>query len=218
MTSIGSLGIGSAGTNNPLASALKAQGLSSDTIEIVTADFEEIRESGAGSGGAGKVDAASVRAALDGKLKDDVASGKISQEDADKVTAALDKMDSAAKGAAAPAGGEAASAGKAGGGGAPSGGGGGSSGESEKTELSRTVTVADGIKTTVITYDDGSTETETSVDLSGDDTAKNAVDDAADPKEKADPAVAAAYGASEADSVEGYLATIEPGSLFDIQA
>lgn len=220
--------IGSTGSNNPLALALKAQGLSGDTIKLVEGDLQAVEESTAAptSKQAPKVDNATVRAALDDKLKADVASGKITQEDADKVNEALDKMDADATNAVS-AGGAAAGAAKAGGAGANGGGGG--SGESEKTEMSRSVTVSNGIKTTVITYTDGTSETETSVDLSDEDTSKNKVDDGDDrsksgdtvkakPEEKSDPSVSDAYGSPGKDTVQDYLSKIEPGTLFEIHA
>lgn len=225
--------IGSIGSNSALTTSLQAQGLSTNAIKLVETDLQQVQTAGGSS--STSVDGATVRAALDQKISDDVASGKLSQDDADKIGKALDQMDGSAtaNGSAttASAGGT-AGAGHAGGG-APAGGGGGG-GSSEKTELSRTVTVSGGIKTTVITYTDGTTETKTTVDVTDKDTsAKGKVEDKdkienkgrADKNGKtsgADTDAKAgdkAVGDPTADpTTQAYLSQIEPGSLFDAYA
>jgi hypothetical protein len=180
------------GSNNPLTSALLAKGLSSDKIKLVEQDLEASVTAATPASGA-KPDNASVRATLDKRIAADVASGKLSKEDAAAISKVLDEADQAsantdkASGSTAPAGGPP----KGG------GGGGGAGGSSEKTELSRTVLITGNIKTTTITYTDGTTETTTGP-ANGE---KSTKDNAA---------------TTSSDSVaSNYLAQIEPGSLID---
>jgi len=217
--------IGSVNSNSALTSSLQAQGLSTDTIKLVATDLRQV-QTAAGSTSS-SVDGATVRAALDQKISDDVASGKLSQDDADKIGKALDQMDGTASAGASASSGT-AQGGKAGGAPPAGGGGGGGGGSSEKTELSRTVTVSGGVKTTVITYTDGTTETKTQVDVTDkDSSAKGKVDDKADGKDKTGAASAAkdakktgasAYDDKTDTTAQDYLAKIEPGSLFDAYA
>ncbi|MFT3966008.1 MAG: hypothetical protein QM690_09020 [Sphingobium sp.] len=195
------MSIGSVGSsNNPLISALRQAGLSSDKIGIVQEDVEEVVANSipAGSG----VDGLTVRQALDAQIAEDVKSGDLSEEDAAKIAKVLDEMEGKAAGETAETagGGEAQGAG----GGGPAGGGGGG-GSTEKTELSRTETVSGGIKTTTITYTDGTTETETSF-VSEPDT-KSAANAA-----KEDTA------SNDIRTAQDYLSKIEPGTLFDAYA
>ncbi|HEX7823200.1 MAG TPA: hypothetical protein VF463_21610 [Sphingobium sp.] len=182
------MSIGAVGSNNPLQSALQAKGLSSKTIAVVQTDMKDVLQTT--SEGGAKPSATDVRARIDARLAEDVASGKISAEDAGAVGQALDKVDPSAadEGASAPSGG--------------TGSGGGGGGESsEKTELSRITLVAGRVKIIIITYTDKTTETKTSVATDND-------------AKTADKSSKTANG-STAQTVKDYLATIEPGSLFD---
>ncbi|HEX7857395.1 MAG TPA: hypothetical protein VF503_27255 [Sphingobium sp.] len=214
------MSIGAVGSNTQLATSLQAAGLSSDKIKLVETDLQQAQQSSTASGSSG-VDSKAVRATLDKQISADVASGKLSQDDADKIGKALDQMDGTTT-----ASGGAGGAGKAGG--PPGGGGGGGGGSTEKTEQSRTVTVAGGVKTTVITYTDGSTETQTAVDFSDADTSSAAKAKKADEPSKTDDAARAGKSgksggssetaASDDKAVQEYLSKIEPGSLFDAYA
>lgn len=218
---IGAASSSTPSSSNPLTSLLQTQGLSASKIDLVETDLDKIlEEAGSNSDPSSKVDAQSVRAALDKAISADVKSGKLSQADADKIGKALDQMDAAAaaqQGAEGPVGSPLSAEGMTG---APGGGAGGGSANSEKTEISRTVTVSGGIKTTVIVYSDGTSDTETSVDFSGQDSkAKPASAAPSDDKDHAAKAVAAEPGtAPQADldpSVKAYLSTIRSGSLFN---
>lgn len=190
------MSVNSVNANGTLSSALQAQGLSADKISLVERDLQKAETSvSGGSGLTIGVDPGAVRAALDKIIADDVASGKLTQADADKIGEGLDAMEAAASSGTAAGGGSAGAAPGAGGGG---GGGGGGSSESEKTELSRTVTVAGGVKTTTILYTDGTSETETAVDLSAQDSTS----------------AASAASASPDKATQDYLTTIQSGSLF----
>jgi hypothetical protein len=189
-------------STNPLLAQLQAQGLSSAKASLVASDMdaaakEVVGKDGAGAGSA--PDKQSVRVALDKRIASDVAAGKLSESDAAEVKKALDEIDGKSP-AAAGGDGEATSDATAKAGGGPrGGGGGGAGGGTQKTERSRTVTVAGAIKTTTITYTDGTSETTTG-------TASNA-----------DEAKYGKQGAADAQSgtAADYLSTIEPGSLFD---
>ncbi|MET0365316.1 MAG: hypothetical protein ABW169_11760 [Sphingobium sp.] len=195
MSSIGSVG---ASGSNAVVSALQSKGLSQDKIKIVEDDLQEAQAGT--STGSQAVDAKAVRAALDSKIADDVASGTLSEEDAATISKALDEMDGTATSGASASGGA-----KGAGGARPAGGGGGGGGGSEeKTELSRTETVSGGVKTTVITYTDGTTETKTTYG-------------ATDTSPKAGSSSASASD-QDADAAQNYLSKIEPGTLFDAYA
>ncbi len=233
--------IGLVSTSNPLASSLAMQGLTSSQIELVEADLDEaLKNAGVDSGQSTSVDMKSVRAALDAAIADDVKKGNLSQDDAGKIGKALDQMDAAATTESVEGG--ASTGGGAPAGGAGGGGGGGASG-SEKTEVSRTVTVSGGVKTTVILYSDGTNDTETSVDLSAKDT-KAASDSSSEtspsetspsetspsetsPSEAGAKSSAATASAAQSQtgsalpsniSVQDYLSTIPSGSLFSAYA
>jgi hypothetical protein len=178
------------GINSALTSTLRSQGLTSAKAQRVSEELtQSIQDS---TDLLGQVDEQAARSKLDEAIAADVASGNLSEQDAATITKTLDEADQAA---AASGGGEspatAASAGPAGG-----GGGGGGGGSEEKTELSRTVIVAGGIKTTLIIYTDGTSETKTV-----------AANGAPDSK----PDTTAADGAKAKD----WLARIEPGTLID---
>lgn len=184
-----------------LPSALAANGLSTAKSKIVEADLATAIKS-AGSGSASII--APVRAALNERMAADVASGKLSQKDADAVNKTLDGMDPASGGAssqgaagttaaepAAQSSTDGESEAKGG------GGGGGGGGAASKTELSRSTVVSGSLETITITYTDGSTTTETeavtgaTVTKPGSDTAKVGANDKA------------------------YAERIEPGSIVD---
>jgi hypothetical protein len=206
------MSIGSIGASAALSSLLQAKGLASDKIDLVEDDLDLAQKASASPTLATSINGGTVRAALDKQISDDVASGKLSEEDAAKIGEALDQLDgktTEAKSGSAPAGGA----------GRPAGGG-GAGGTSEKTELSRVVTVSGGITTTIITYTDGTTETETSVateeDIKSSATKSGKSDDAA--KSKSDAEATAKPGATSDPSVQDYLAQIEPGSILEAYA
>ncbi|TAN65055.1 MAG: suppressor protein [Magnetospirillum sp.] len=101
-----------------------------------------------------------------------------------------------------------------GGGGPPSGGGGGggSDGSSSKSEVSRTSTTQGAVKTTVITYSDGTKETSTSTSTvsASDDATKSSSDALLD--------LLKASSASDTSSAADYLKTLLSGGLVDIKA
>lgn len=209
--SIASLIQSSAYTSN-LTSKLEAAGLSSDKIDLVEDQLEDVVKT-ATEQGSGTTNASAIRSALDAKLEEDVKSGQLSQEDADKITAALDALegdtateDRAAQNAAACGGG---------------GGGGGAGTSSEKTEVSRTETISGNIKTTTITYDDGTTEEETSAASEAE---MAAASGAAEPEKASgtqgsDQQAAKQQGGSLDDTdqkqLAGFLAKFQPGAMFE---
>ena len=200
------------GSSSDLSSMLRTSGLSADKIEIVQKDVEDLQNSTSISvSGAQSLDSESFRKALESRIDSDVEAGKLSEEDGDAVKQALGLNDTGSADGAEGTGSEtadAASEASASGGAGRAGGGGGGGGEAEKAEVSRTETVSKGVKTTVIVYDDGSSETTTS--FTSDPDTKPSSDSGSTTSAEA----AKAYG----QGAEAYLSAIEPGTLFDVQA
>lgn len=193
-----------ASSGSTLASLLQTSGLSADKIKIVEGDLADTRQSLASSMSAsvsGTVDSTAFRAAIDAKIADDVASGKLTAKDAEAVGKALDQIEGAASGASASTDASGAASVTA----AAAGGHGGGGGGDTKTEVSRVETVAGGIMTTVITYSDGSTETQTSVTTDPDTGSTNATS-------------GTKTGKSDEQKAQDYLASLQPGTLFNVMA
>jgi hypothetical protein len=199
--------LGTIGSSTSILKTLETQGLSEPKAKLVQSQIDTATQAASGLSGT-KPEIASVRGALDQKIAADVASGALSQEDAAKVSKTLDDLQAAEGGATAATGAAspttAAATEASGGGAAAGGGGGGGGGSSEKTELSRSVIVTGAMKTTTITYTDGTTTTEVSASTGGD--AKQAAG--------AKPVDIAGAGAADAE----YKPKIEPGILVDALA
>ncbi|WP_068080318.1 hypothetical protein [Novosphingobium rosa] len=211
---ISSLSAISTDTSNPLLAKLEANGLSADKAQVVEDDLANVLSQGSASG-SGPVDVKSVRAALDQKIDQDVASGKLSESDAAAVKKTLDDLDAQTSGTDTGTASSQAqstdttstdstgstqtsSAGASG----AKGGGGGGGGSSTKTELSETTTISGSLKTTIITYTDGTTST-TKTAASAEDVQKYGTK---------------AQQTATADTASKYLSTIQPGSLFQLMA
>jgi hypothetical protein len=188
--------IGSVNSNNALSSALQANGLSADKIALVADDLQQV-EQAQGAPVNTSVDSASVRQALEKKIDEDVKAGKLSQEDATAIKKTLDDMGGASR--------STTQASKAAAGGKPHGGGGhgGGGGSSQKTILSEVVTVTGALQTTLITYTDDTTDTETQP-VTGDST----------------PSGSSTGGTTTGpdQTASDYLSTIDPGSLYTAYA
>lgn len=120
---------------NPLAAALAKSGVSTKATSQVSSEIDTLAKSS--STNSTPPDPKAMRAAIDKQLASDVQSGTISQDDADKITAALDKFEANMK-ANGPQGGGRPSGPPPGGGvgGPPPGGGAqGASGSSSKSAL-----------------------------------------------------------------------------------
>jgi hypothetical protein len=184
-------------SSNALTSVLQSKGLSADKAQHVQ---DELAQSVSASTAAdGKVDGTAVRAKLDQQISADVASGKLTREDAATITKALDDADKASgTSGASPAAGGAKAAGRSGGGGER---GSATTDSSEKTELSRIETISGDIKTTTISYTDGTSETTTGP-ANGEKSKKDQI---------AQPAAAEAMAKT-------WLAKIVPGTLVDTLA
>jgi hypothetical protein len=152
-----------------LLSDLEKNGLSAEAATTVSADIDTAVKSVTGSS-SGKPDVASVRQAIDAKLADDVKSGTITQDEADKVTATLNQFEAQMKQGASASRGAPPSGGGGGappaGGGGGGGGGGGSSGSSTEVTDVTTSTSSSGVVTKTTTYADGHKSVTTSVDPS----------------------------------------------------
>lgn len=204
-----------AGSNNDLSTLLRTSGLSADKVAVVQKDVEDLQKSSPSISASvtQPLDSEAFRKALESRIDSDVQSGKLSAGDGDTVKQALGLNEtSAADGSSGTASGStgttttaaaAAGSGQAAG---PRGGGGGG-GSTEKTEVSRTETVSKGVKTTIILYDDGSTDTQTT--FTADPDTKTSNDTGASSAEAAQ-----AYG----QGADAYRKTLEPGTLFDVKA
>ncbi|PZU10934.1 hypothetical protein [Sphingomonas sp.] len=188
-----------ASSTTVLQRKLESSGLSSAKADLVQSD---LNAAVADAGGSGAAKPASVREALDKRIAADVASGKLSESDATDIRKTLDKMGDASVTASADTTSPTTASSTAGQASAGKGGGGGGGGEASKTELSRTVTVAGTVKTTIITYTDGTSETTTSTASSADKSRYGK----------------AAQSADRPTTPDTYLASIEPGSLMDTAA
>jgi hypothetical protein len=223
--SIGSTGSSAAANATAwLSKALQAEGVSTAGASAVAGDLLNAAETSL-SANPNESDS-DFSAALDKQINQDVASGKLSQDDADAIKKALDTMTGASQdsAAAAPGGDTAAvqasssaadsaqAAGDAGGG---RGGGGGAS--TGRTEVSQTVTVSGDTKTTVITYSDGTTEIETATATTADqqkyDKKAAGAGDGADARKGARTA-AAKSAADQRQAAQDYLAQMPAGTLF----
>jgi len=154
-----------------MTSALEANGLSADTAKSVSSEIGTIVQSASTSGSAAP-DKTTIRAAIDTQIKADVASGKLTQDQANAVTKTLDTMDAQQSGAGSSSSSPPSGA-------PPSGGGGGGSAagsSSSKTVVSTSSTTSGDKTTTITTYSDGSTSTTVSYLP----TAKSAIQSATD--------------------------------------
>ena len=205
--SIASIGSRDAAYSALLSSRLQAQGLSSQKTALVLGDAKVALEK-VQAVRSGPPDKAAIRDALESRIAADVASGKLTAEDAKTVKATLDQIDPKGSPDPQPQGpGGHGDEGGGGKGGGPHGGGGGD-GSANKTELSETVTVTGKLKKTTILYTDGTSESTTKV-LS---------DSAKDSKYVKSPVfdlMKASSETTDADSsTRNYLSTLDPGSLF----
>ena len=202
--SIASIGSRDAAYSALLSSRLQAQGLSSQKTALVLGDAKVALEK-VQAVRSGPPDKAAIRDALESRIAADVASGKLTEEDAKTVNATLDQIDPNGppdRQAQGPEG-----HGGQGKGGGPHGGGGGD-GSANKTELSETVTVTGKLKKTTILYTDGTSESTTKV-LS---------DSAKDSKYVKSPVYDLMKASAETTGADAktrnYLSTLDPGSLF----
>lgn len=199
------------GSSNDLSTLLRTSGLSADKIAVVQKDVEDLQKSSpsVSASGTQSLDSEAFRTALESRIDSDVSAGKLSEADGAAVKQALGLTDPAENGdteaASGSAGAATASAAATGGSGRAGGPGGG--GTAEKTEVSRTETVAKGVKTTTVLYDDGSTETTTT--FTSDPDTKTSNDTGPSSADAAE-----AYG----QGAEAWLKAIEPGTLFDVKA
>jgi hypothetical protein len=212
------ISLGSSGTSatNPFLQALEANGLSDAKANLVGNDlvtaFEQATPDSSGS-----VSASDIRAKLDAQIASDVAAGKLTQSDADAVTKTLDQIqgqpsdtDAGTGATAAPA--DVTSASEAaitdGSDVSAGGGGGGGGGGSSKTEIGESITVSGSIKTTTITYSDGTTLIETA----------EATDADKQKYGKKNVEAVEAEANKQASTAKAYLSQTKPGSLFDLAA
>jgi len=206
--SIASIGSRDAAYSALLSSRLQAQGLSSQKTALVLGDAKVALEK-VQAVRSGPPDKAAIRDALESRIAADVASGKLTAEDAKTVKATLDQIDPKGPPDPQPQGpGGHGDEGGGGKGGGPHGGGGQGGGEANKTELSETVTVTGKLKKTTILYTDGTSET----------TSKVLTDSAKDSRYIKSPVfdlMKASSETTDADSsTRNYLSTLDPGSLF----
>jgi hypothetical protein len=200
--------ISSVSSSNSLVTTLEANGLSAAKAKLVNADASAASKAVSSAIGtsASRTNSTAVRTILNAKIDADVASGKLSTTDAVAVKKTLDDIDSqltgptAAQSSTGAAGPEQASGSSAAAGSASRGGGAAGGGTTAKTEASETVIVAGAIKTTVITYTDGTTSTSTT---------------AATDEDQAKYDKASTASSAKNDVSQKYLSGITPGTLFN---
>lgn len=281
--SISAVGSQPTSPQSRLLEDLQNSGLSTDKASMVASEIDTAVQSSK-TDGTGRPDRASARAAIEKQLTADVASGKLSADDAALVRKTLDEFDkhaSASQGTGKSSGnggppdpaelfskldtnndgkltrdefvtsrpqnvsedqagqmydsiangntdgltsdqfvqGMKSQQPPAGGGGraAPAGGGGGGGGDSSsssssssKTEVSRTSTTQGSMKTTVITYSDGSKETTTSYSGSSSDSSQSSADTLQDLLKQ--------LSSSDSSNAANYLKQLLAGGLVDTQA
>lgn len=114
------MSISSVGSQSTIPSLLlkdlQNSGLSSDAVSQVQSEIESVVQSTQASSTSGsKVSPTDIRAAIEAKLKEDVSSGALTQDQADQVTSALDQFDSQLKQQGGPDGTQGSSGGGQGG-------------------------------------------------------------------------------------------------------
>jgi hypothetical protein len=187
---------------------LEGNGVSATKAQIVEDDLSQVMASaGSAATASAPVDMKAMRAALDKKIDEDVSSGKLSASDATAVKKTLDDMDAQAGTSGDTQTAATATAQSDGSGAAKSAGGGGGGGASTKTEVSETVTITGPLKTTIITYSDGSTVTSTTVASQAD-----------EQKYGKQATQATATSTSTSTAAATYLSTLPPGTLFSQMA
>lgn len=156
-----------------LTKDLENNGLGEKAAETVSSQIDSIVGSALSDGGT--PDKTKIKDAINQQLKTDVANGTLTQDQANAVSATLDKLDQQKPTGTPPAGVQApggVQSGQEGGsskGGGAKGGASGSS-SSNKTEVSRSTVKEGSQKVTTITYSDKSKETKTSYDFTSSDT------------------------------------------------
>jgi hypothetical protein len=218
----------SATASDSFLSRLETNGLSASKAQLVEDDLSQVESSSGSTGSSSSsIDMQTMRAALDAKIDEDVSSGKLSETDAAAVRKTLDQMggqtdDTGTTGQSSAATTKAAatqSEGAAQTGASGGATGGGAGGSTAKTEVSETVTINGPLKTTVITYSDGSTQTTTTVATETDEQKygkQQASQDAAATANAADTSAASNAGTNTA--AMKYLSTLAPGTLFSQMA
>jgi hypothetical protein len=203
--SVASIGTRDAAYSALLSSQLQARGLSAQKTALVLGDAKVALEKVQAVRN-GPPDKAAIRDALESRIAADVASGKLTEEDAKTVNATLDQIDPKSPPDQQPQG----PAGHGGKGGGPHGGGGeGGGGAANKTELSETVTVTGKLKKTTILYTDGTSESTTTV-------LTDSVKDSKYIKSPVYDLMKASAETTGADAkTRNYLSTLDPGSLFN---
>lgn len=212
ITAVGSRGVS---YSEFMASRLQSEGLSVRKTALVLSDAKVALDK-VSAVRRGPIDKAAMRDALESRIAADVASGKLSKEDAQTVKSTLDQIDQQGIAPDQANGSSGASPGDGAGGKGPHGGGhggggdGGADSSANKTELSETVTLMGKLKKTTILYTDGTSETTTKV-LSDTPKDQKLVKSAVYDLMKANAST------SDASSqTKNYLATLDPGSLFNI--
>lgn len=143
---------------NPLAAALAKSGASASATSQVAAEADTIAKSSSANGT--PPDPAAMRTAINKQLASDVSSGTISQDDADKITAALDQLDAKMKaGGGRPSG---PPPGGGAGGPPPGGGAGGAQGASSSSSKSALEELTELLKSSSDDEDDSSSSSTSS--------------------------------------------------------
>ena len=206
-----------------LVSQLASNGLTAEKASLVATEATAAFQS-AGNMSAGPAQKETVKAALEKRISADVASGKLSAEDAKAVYKTFEELDPAKQnGGQGPVGaGGPPPGGRPGGpppgggaGGPPPGGGaqgpsgsGQDSSSTNKTTVSETTTIIGEIEFTIVVYSDGTTET-TQQNVGG------TKDNNAGTKAQNNSSTQSNKDTEVLNMFKQYLASLEPGSLVD---
>ncbi len=145
---------------NPLAAALAKSGASSSATSQVSSEAETLAKSTSTNGT--PPDPQAMRAALDKQIASDVQSGTISQDDADKISAALDQLDSQLKSGGPRGGGRPSGPPPGGGAGGPPPGGGAGDPKGASSSKSALEEMTELLKSSTNDEDDSSSSSSTS--------------------------------------------------------
>ena len=221
------MNISSAGASPPamprqLVSQLTSNGLTAEKASLVATEATAAFQS-AGNMRPGPAHKETVKAALEQRISADVASGKLSAEDAKAVYKTFEELDPAKQnggqgpdGAGGPPPGGPGGPPPGGGTGGPPPGGsakgasgsGQDSSSTNKTTVSETTTIIGEIEFTKVVYSDGTTET-TQQNVGGNNEDKSGI------KAQNNSSAQSNKDTEVLKMIKQYLASLEPGTLFD---
>lgn len=197
------MGISAVVSGTEISSLLRGSGLAAHRVAIVEDEIQDLEQQ-VTTIASRTLDNDAFRTALAARIDSDVAAGTLSQSDGTRIKRALGltgEQDTAEAEDAVPAQAGIVTTARQGANGTRAAGSGNASAAKGKSEVSRSETIANGVKTTLVLFDDGTSETQVSYTTA--------------PDTPVIPFVASAYGFEDASS---YLLTIAHGTFLDLRA